>query len=314
MNWLKENPALSTLIGVTVVLCAGIGYFLFSNFGSYTEAIASYEAAVRRLHQLQNQTPFPNDANLKAVTAEKDKFEAALSGLKEKLSTTQTAPDPSITPQQFQDELRATQKAFAEKAAQARVSLPEGFFLGFDSYEASPPSADAAPELERQLRFIATILNDLVGNNAENPGIRAITALNRPRLPIEDRAGPNEKPAPGTPEFFPFSVSITVEQGKFRIALNSLLDSPEFLMIRALSIRNSSMEGPLVQDTPSTVESSNDLTTLFGGEGSGGGEESGGSDLNVVLGREVLEVSLRLEMVDLNLEAETGTETKNGKK
>jgi len=304
MNWLKQNPILSALIVITVVCCAVVGYLLMTFMGSYEQSVVNYEAEVRKLQRLQTQSPFPSPENLEALGGQLIQYQQEVGKLKKSLGTSQVAVDTSITPEQFQDELRATVDAIEAKAEQAGVGLPEDFFLGFNEYAASLPSPAAAPALERQLRFIAGVVNELIGPSAENPGIRSIDLLTRPKLteevlvvtPADDDTGPPP------PSLIPFSLGFTIEQGKFRIALNSLLDSPQFLLVRALSIKNSAQEGPL-------VEFPDDSAGSIDGVASESTDEPKADDLNVILGREVLSVIARIEMVDLRLaEAQTGEE------
>ena len=69
MNWAKENPFLTGFLVVSVLVIGGLGYFAYSQYGTNTELLASYDTEVGKLHSLQNQTPFPNAENLKKAHA-----------------------------------------------------------------------------------------------------------------------------------------------------------------------------------------------------------------------------------------------------
>lgn len=293
MNVLRENPFLAGVILVVVAGCGVLGFFLSGVMASHEESSLAYQQAVQRLHALQNRVPFPDESNVTKAGELRDQFAAELEGLRSKLAQFQRPTDSSITPQQFQDTLRSTVNALTTKAETAKVPLPDNFYLGFDQYRASPPLEKAAPELARQLEFISDIVGDLIGSNPESPGIRSIDSLSRPPLPVENAPATKEADkAPGL-EKFPFTLGFTAEQGKFRIALNALLKMDQLMIIRALTITNTNKEGPPVEASAADPSATpfGDLTDRA---------ESKETSLNVLLGRERIQVALSIEMVDFH--------------
>src|ERR1043166_420311 len=88
-----------------------------------------------------------------------------------------------MTPEAFQDTLRKSVIALADKAKKANVKLPDRFFMGFEDYQASLPKPEAAAKLGRQLQAVEYALNILVDNKVD-----AINALRRTPLPEEGLA------------------------------------------------------------------------------------------------------------------------------
>ncbi|MEX1117552.1 MAG: Amuc_1100 family pilus-like protein [Terrimicrobiaceae bacterium] len=295
MNALKENPFIAAVIVIVVIGCGVLAFFANGAMTTYQETMAAYTQAVQKLQGLQNKIPFPNEANIKSAEALRDGYQARLAGLKSQLGTLQVPKEEGVSPQQFQDTLRSTVNAVVSRADAAKVELPEGFYLGFNEYKDNLPSEKAAPELARQLTIITRIIEDFIGPNPENPGVKSIDSLERTPLRVESGAatppaGATKEEPKAALEVQPFVVAFTAEQGKFRIALNNLLKNPQFLIIRSLAITNSKTEGPPVAaaaDAPASP-------SLFESTGSPSAEAT---SLNVLLGREVLQVKAALEII-----------------
>lgn len=296
MNWLKENPFVSGLLAFVVVAGGALAYFLSGAATVYQETEDAYRAAVQQLHTLQQRSPFPNEENLSKVKAQTEQYAAAVGTLKAQLASMQLPLDETMTPQRFQDTLRSTVNEVTQLADAAEVALPAGFYLGFDAYQSSLPSEKAAPALGRQLVLLSEVVKRLIELK-----VASIDLLTRNLLPEESGAtraaapagpggGQPQAPAQKMVESFPFDISFTADQGKFRVAFNSLIDSKQFLIVRSLNVENTSPLGPPVTAAdPST-------------QGSSASPEAGGTNnsLNVLLGRELVKVSLRLEMVQFN--------------
>ena len=293
MNALKENPFITAVILVVVAGCGVLAFFGSGAFTTYQETMAAYTQAVQKLQGLQNKVPFPDEANIKSAEALRDGYQEKLAGLKTQLGALQVLKEDGVSPQQFQDTLRSTVNAVVSRAEVAKVQLPEGFYLGFNDYKDNLPTERAAPELARQLTVITRIVEDLIGPNPENPGVKSIDALERSPLHVESGAGsPAKSPEDSNPqiEVQPIMVGFTAEQGKFRIAFNNLLKNPQFLILRSLSITNSKTEGPPVaaaadSSAPASPFESTEVTS------------KAAASLNVLLGREVLQVNAALEII-----------------
>lgn len=301
MNWLKENPFVSGLLAFVVVCGGALGYFLSGAATTYQETEDAYQAAVQQLHALQKRSPFPNNENLAKVREQTELYSASVAALKTQLSALQTPLDESVTPQTFQDTLRSTVNEVVGLANAAEVVLPAGFYLGFDTYQTSLPSDKAAPALARQLAVISGIIKKLIELK-----VQSIDVLSRDLLPEESGAtrptppAGNQQAAPAQKlvEAFPFDVSFTSDQGKFRVAFNSLLDSKQFLVIRSLNVENTSPAGPPVATATAPEPAAEGTTPEVSAPTVGAGGAA--NTLNVILGREQVKVSLRIEMIQFN--------------
>jgi len=293
MNWFRENPFVAGLVAFTVVAAGALIFMTTQAMTQYGEVSDQYTQAVQKLHGLQNRAPFPNAKNLEATKALEKQYSTELTALQQQLVKLEAPLDADVKPQQFQDDLRASVNQAVQKAGEAGVTLPKDFYLGFSQYINSPPDNRAAPALARQL----TVINELVGALIDTR-VQSIDTLIRRPLPEElPTAAQNQKKSNGIVDRYLIDVAFTADQSKFRVIFNNILKSNRFLIVRAVNIANTAQEGPsVVQDNPQTTTT----TGVPGLAGATTGEETS-NELNVILGRELVKVSLRLEMIDFTV-------------
>lgn len=291
MNWFKDNPFLAGIAAVCLIGSCALAYLIIQSVSAYSASSDAYTASVAKLHSLQNKVPFPSDANLKAIQSGLADYSSHIAGLRSQLAKMQIPLDEKITPQQFQDGLRTAVNDIRVKADENGVKLPANFYFGFDQYQTQVPAGQAAPFLNRQFRVIQSLIVRLVDFK-----VASIDGVSRVPLPQESAApaAGQRKPDSSEPVLssFPFDISFTAEQGKFRVAFNSLLGSEQFLIVRSLGIQNSNPQAPSKKGTEPTAASSN---LPAAGAGTPGKDQA---SMQVILGRESLKVILRLEMLD----------------
>jgi hypothetical protein len=309
VNWIRENSFLATLTAVTLLSCTALIYLVVQAMGRFEETSEAYAQAVHKLHTLQNRSPFPSVENLEKSQLLKGQYTEELGALRAQLESMQMPGNPDVQPQRFQDDLRAAVNLITEKAAAAGVELPKGFYLGFSQYANSLPNERAAPVLARQLSIINKIVTDLVDFR-----VRSIDSLDRLPLPEESSAPPPPKPersvqrgkeADASPVGIirqPFDLSFTAEQGKLRVAFNSLLGSDQFLLIRYLALENNVRVGPPISRVASGSGSRSDQTPAARPPNA-----AAANSLNVILGRELVKASMRIEIIDFPPPAEPKT-------
>ena len=309
MSWLRENSFLAGLAAATLVVGGALVFLMTQSMTQYQDALETYAQAVRKLHALQNRSPFPNAENFQKSRALAEQHKSELDSLRAQLAKMQEQGSADVQPQRFQDDLRTAVNQIVEKASAAGVALPKGFYLGFGQYANSLPNELAAPALARQLGIIEKIVANLIDFK-----VQSIDSLNRVALPEESAAfaQKTEDPAqrdrpseakPGGLKRQPFDLAFTAEHGKLRVAFNSLLDSDQFLIVRNLAFQNTARVGPLVSRQGSTG------TAPQAGEPPGGvsssqGRPTAAGELNVVLGRELVKAAMRIEIIDLSAPSE----------
>jgi len=315
MNWLKENSFLAGLAALTVIGGGVLIFLMMQSMSHYQETSDAYGSAVQKLHILQNRSPFPSQENFEKSQALKEQYELELDALRAQLAKMRAPVTPDVQPQKFQDDLRTAVNLITEKAAAAGVELPKGFYLGFSQYANSLPNERAAPALARQLGIINKIVTSLIDFR-----VQSIERLDRLPLPEESAANPAPQQTEGArqrgkePETnpsgikrLPFDLGFTAEQGKLRVAFNSLLDSDQFLIVRNLTLQNTARVGPPISRGPSTgtpqgFRTSPTAPVDQSPSATPGAQRSptAANELNVILGRELVKASMRIEIIDFS--------------
>lgn len=322
MNWIKENKF---LFGFLIVMVLGVGaggWFLLEAKGRSTEATENYQRRIAELNRLQRLPIFPNQKNLEKIVAQQTEVNTEVSKLASTLIA-QQFPVEDLTPEQFQDKLKAAVTAVKNKAEQSSppVKLPEPkFFLGFDPYETAPPPKEAAGVLGRQLKAIEWLCNQMIDNK-----IAELRPINRELLPEEKgRAkAPEAKPAtpakaaPGKPgdksakggsryevEKHPITLVFVTEQSRFRALLNAIVaNKSQFFIPRLVSVKNEKPQAP-----PRVVEAVAPAPSAVPGAPGAPSPDAAAAPAvpaapvvpaTYIVGEEKVEVTLVLDLVDI---------------
>jgi len=267
------------LIGIGAVFvigCGGLGYLISSTGSQLADLRQTYETESGKYNRLRGLPLYPSAANLKLLDEQKEVAIQAAESLRKKLEP-MVVPLEEITPEQFQDKLRASVSALVSHAQEVGVALPEKFYLGFDQYQSQPPKAEAAAPLWRQLKAMEFVVTTLIDSKVD-----AVTAIERTPLPEEASSKPQPQQLVAA---FPFKIGFTADQPNFRKGFNEIVrNNRQFFITRSLVVKNSNEKTtPKAQADPNPA----------GAEG----EEKKEANLAYIVGTEKVNVSLGLEMV-----------------
>jgi len=297
MNWIRENKFLSGFIAILVVGAGGLGYLLYTAWGSYSDVSDQYTSLAGALHTLQIRVPYPDQQNLVKYRAERDSLIDATHSLATSLSQMELPVDP-MTPSAFQDRLRETVSAVVAKAGQSSATLPDHFSLDFDKYQTSPPSAEAAPALGRQLAALKIAVDILLDDRVDN-----IISLQRTPLPQESGrpGGGGGRREVSLVDKVPFEVRFTASQASFQKVLNDFAaSSRQYFITRALLVENSD---PKPKAKTSEAAPAVSLPVATGTDASvPGSPDTSGSNgfLTFIVGTEKVNVDMRIDMTTFN--------------
>jgi hypothetical protein len=253
MSWVNENKFLAGFAGATLVCAGALAFLVFQAKGQYQQAQATYEEQSNELNRLQTLQPFPNAENVKKLDEQRKAHAQAIVQLQQSLAKMEL-PLENVSPQQFQDRLRATVDTINQNANQNGVKRAEAFNLGFDRYLSEPPRPEAAGPLARQLKAIEILVSQLIRDR-----VVELTELKREELPEEKVAAaaaetPPAKgakpagkgdPRAGLVASSTVEVSFLAEQPSFAQSLNSLISAKEqFFVPRLIKVVNEKPEGP----------------------------------------------------------------------
>jgi hypothetical protein len=288
MNWFKDNPFAGALSAATALLTLVALYFAYTQNASFVEQSDAFAANNASLGRLQSAKPFPNDANLKAAEEEAKLAGKILGDLAAEVARQTTPLDPNLTPRDFQDKLSAAAATADEAAATAGINLPEDFYLGFSAYKAEPPSEAAAPVLGQQLETITNVTSLLIKS-----GIRQLIGIERAPLRAEEPKSEEEESKSSSGELAavqlaPFDVEFVADQSSFRSALSAITTAQPVVLVRLVSVSNSSPAPPAKESAGATQETAEPAATT-----------EGASQIPVAFGKETLNVKLRLASVSV---------------
>jgi hypothetical protein len=312
MNWIKENKFLAGFIAILVVGAGALGYLLYSAWGAYSDVSDQYTAQSDALKQLQARVPYPDEANLSKYKAERDDMIDATHELAASLSK-MVLPIVEMTPSAFQDHLRDTLSDVSSEAVNNNVKLPEHFSMDFEKYQTSPPPAEAAGPLGRQMAALKMVMDILIDEHVDS-----VVSVQRTPLPQENPGGAaraerggrggGESPGATAPgglvENYPFEVQFTANQPAFQKVLNDLAASTkQFFITRTLLIANSDPR-PVPKEasaTPPPAPAQPFIAAPASGSGAANAlDASGGGFLKFIVGTEKLDVAMRIDMVTFN--------------
>ena len=251
------------------------GFFAMEAAIRQEEAVTGYTSAITNLRRLQGKQPFPDDENLKKVQASVEAYKKSITDFVTLLNKIEV-PVAEISPQKFQDDLRVAADNL-RKATANKTALPENFFFGFDAFRTQLPPQGETKELNREFLVIKSLIEAIVPL-----GITSIDSLVRHAGAAP--AAPDPKAAPPKPNepvakplaFDSFTLGITAPQNSFISAFDKIPANPGFLVVRSMTIENTSPTSPLKADigkpkpgtppTPKTPGASEKLPTVFGAE------------------------------------------------
>jgi hypothetical protein len=289
MNWFKQNPIAVVLILVAVIGTGATSYLAVDAQARRDEAQANFDSQLQKLKQFQNQKPFPTESNLKAVQSSLKEYREEIAKYRTALAAMEELLAP-INPQEFQDDLRKAVDELRKKALEKGVTLPDNFFYGFDEYQATPPSQQEVGELNREFRIIRRLTDEIVDLK-----IGSIVSLKRHEIPTPSATPsptPAATPAPKAPSISTktFTITFTSPQEKLLTAFNMIQDANEFLLIRSLTMDNTSPQPPLrSQSGDSSPTEGIPIPSA---------SESAPETIQAVLGRESVIASLTIEILD----------------
>lgn len=263
MNWARTNRFLAGLLGVLVVGAGVLGYLISTSYARFSEISATYDQQAAELQRLQKLAPYPEEASRKSYEEQKKQYAEAVVNLQRQLSTDSPAPE-NVGATEFQTRLRDAVAGVVAQARQNNVTLPADFYLGFEQYRASVPTAAAAPLLAMQLKAYDQIARLLIAQRVD-----AISVFKRAPLPQESGAAePAAQPppaasgggaakggpgagrggtAPSLPlvTVYPLEIEFRASPSPFRAVIDEVVKARPFYVLRALRVKNERDKGPL---------------------------------------------------------------------
>lgn len=301
MNWWRQNKFLGSFLAVFALATILALWFLLHEKGVADDEQTRLDSTVAELNRLRSSHPFPSGENLRKTRAQTDRYRDSLGELEAQLKA-RTLPLRPLQPNEFQAQLRQAVNAVSEQAAASKVRLPANFNLGFDEYSTSLPDSAAAPLLGQELNAIELLVTGMIDAHVD-----VITTFARAALPEEKpapsatptptrtRRGARSKPAaskpPATITAHAVEISFTASPAAARKALNQIATAKEQLfIIRTLNVKNPADKGPKRGGVPQATPAPAAPVAS---------PANGGSTVSFIVGTEHINVSARIDIVNL---------------
>lgn len=314
MDWIKQNKFLSGFLLVLLIAGGVLGFLAFSAMGNYDTAYAEYQTKAQELNALQTQPLYPEEGNVKRLQEEQTKHQAAIDALHKDLAKAQS-PAQNLQPEKFTDNLRDAVRRVAAKAAERNVELKEGFYLGFEAYQAVSPKAEAAAPLQRMLEAVEAAVNALLDSK-----ITELTAIKRDNLPEEgipskepEASAKKEKDKDKGSDLVRrhgFEIQFVSSEYPFQSFLNAIVSSKEhFFIPTSIAILSDMEKGPSKAETAAAVPSPAPVAAVPPPDGAPAGGVPAPAPIPVpvpttasatkfVVGEEKLKITIRIEIAD----------------
>jgi hypothetical protein len=158
MNWIKQNPFLSGLIGGSLVLCGLLTAVAIKGLLKYQDAKSRFEDAFMEVTQSEKLPLYPISQNRQAKIKALDDYGQSVEKLREFYSKYQLDPNSKITTQQFTDHLKAANEEVVKTFKAADIKLPDNFFMGFEAYNGQLAKSGSTAILDYQLDAVRHLL------------------------------------------------------------------------------------------------------------------------------------------------------------
>lgn len=315
MNWFKENKFVAGVLVVTVLGAGGLGYMLFDAKHKYDANAEAFQTQANELKRLETLPAYPDKENLKAAEEQRVHHLTMIADLQKSLAAAQLPVEP-LAPNVFQDQLKAAVTQLTAKAG--KMTVPKGFYYGFESYQTSLPNQEVTPLLGRELKAIQLLFQILIEKGKGR--VQSISDFKREQLPEEINKKPEvpkatPKPVPGKPAqkpgtpteplVKPHSVDIvfTAEQRAVADILNELASNKQqFFITRYVALHNTNDRPPPREQAPAAP-----AAPAAGEAPAPAPDPNAPAQVTpdalakdpIILGNEKVEVTLRVEIVDI---------------
>jgi len=239
MSWIQQNKFVAVLFAGTLVLSGLLLYV--GNLASkrYERMLAGYQEASAQVASFERLALYPSQDNVVGKDKALKDYEQSIQELVTTFEKFQSAPGERLSPQEFSNRLVAANQRISGKLKAANVTLPTGFYSGFEKYTNNLAQSGATLVLDFQLGMIDSLFEDLAA-------AKPTELLNFVREGLPEEAGVAHEAKDGAIAR-PYSFEITFQgtEASARKFLTSLIDTNRrFAVIRSLRIMSESTTAP----------------------------------------------------------------------
>jgi hypothetical protein len=244
MNWIKDNPFLSALLGITLGLSAAFVFIGIKGGWKFDAAKTSFDEAFAAVQKSEGLPLYPHKDNVTAKKKALDDHCKSIDEMREDYKTFMIDPEaPPITTQQFTENLKKAAKEVEDAFSAAESKLPEGFFMGFEAYRGELAKSGATTMLDYQLKAVKHLLLGLAESRPTS-----MIRIYRERISEES----DQPYVPGENEVarkFSYEIAVRGSEESIRHFISKLGEKKSFFfVIRSIRINNERDVPPRISD------------------------------------------------------------------
>lgn len=243
MSWTKDKKFVVGLAGGTLV-----GMILLYGLGSkglerYETAKTEYEDAFAEVESYARMNPYPKAENQDSKKKSLDDYRDSLEKLQNAFDAYRPKQVKNGSPQEFTNELKASNNEVRTAFKDAGTKVPDAFFLGFETYKDGIANGKATGILQYQLDGIKHLMLALAQS-------RATELKNVVRPALAEETGTEYKPLPtDVARALPMEITFTAPEKSVREFLSAIAAMEgKFAVIRTIRISNTKKDPPRAAD------------------------------------------------------------------
>ncbi|MBK1881181.1 hypothetical protein JIN85_02075 [Luteolibacter pohnpeiensis] len=317
MSWIKENQFVAVLGGATLVGAIALVAVGMAGSSKYQKASEAYQASADQVATYERLPLYPSEANRNGKTKALADYREEVLSLQQKFDAFRPAmPLENISPQELTTRVISSNAGVKSAFTDNGATVPDAFFLGFESYNGTLPREASTGILNYELEAATEMTTAL----AESKPTALVNFL---RVPLpEEEGGKWEADKGATSRPLSFEITFSGSEESLREFLTKLSKSEKFYtVLRTIRVVNENIEPPKSTDakfeTPKTAiggaagaAAADDDPFGFSSPGDSAAPAAGGDSaapatpapsperiLSQVLGKENLDVFIRLDVL-----------------
>lgn len=243
MSWIKDNPFVAALGGITVVATGALVFLGSHSSGSYQTSLDAYTADSLKVAEAEKLAIYPSPEHARAKSKALSDYRSDLSKLQSNFDSYRPESLKKLSGQEFIDNLKAADTKVREAFKTSKTTVPDAFFLGFEAYKGGAPAkAGAAGILDYQLGAASELFTAL--SKAAPTELKNVY-----RSPLVEEDGGTFDPKDSVYRPLSFEVTFTGTERSVREFITALGASDAyFYSIRSIRINNARDKGPGPED------------------------------------------------------------------
>lgn len=318
----QENRFPIILGATTAALVGGLVYWGLSSSGKYNTAKEDYDSAVSEITKLTRGPAYPDSANVSAKEKAVAEYKAAVDEMQKTFDKYRETKLTNVKADAFSDALRKARKDLVEKCEKSGTEMPADAHLGLGVFTRETVDAKNTGVLLYQLQAFETLFGYLT-----DAKVAKVQNIHRPVL--DEEKGKKVDLKGKSYRAHPIEITFSGRESSLRDFLSAIDDSEKFaFVVRSIRIKNEKGTAPSAKDArfEVAVEETEDASPFGAGgfefpddeesaeddvpeaeveesvvEEEAPVEDAGPSDsgqiLKQVLGDELVEVFLRIDVI-----------------